>query len=402
MSGVVALPAHGIPLRASGRVDEVLQKLETYCRERRWAGYDPYDALNSELFAQTPLMKSRLARLVFTQFLKRSPVNARPLLGIEPRQDPKGLALFLAAYVRLARQGYAGAEDSAREVLSLLLSLRSPETPYWCWGYSFPWQTRHRLVPRFGPNLVATVFAANALLDAHELGLGQRCLDAAASAGDYLAKELYWEDGRQAGFAYPLPDIRVPIHNANFLGAALLCRLADVTGRREALSRALAVAEFSAVSQRDDGSWAYGVGRSQQWVDSFHTGYNLTSLLQVDAAFPRKQFKTILEKGYWFYRDNFFTPKGVPKYFHDCTYPLDIHCAADAIRTLTAFGDWDPAATELRQRVLEWTIGHMWDARGFFCYRILRPGIRIPTPYMRWSLAWMLLAMAAVDEGADR
>jgi hypothetical protein len=271
-------------------LEDTILRLETYCRNRQWAGFDPYDALNSELFAQTPLVKSRVARLAFTQLLKRSPVNLRPLLRIKPQQDPKAIALFLMAYVRRARSGDESSRATASHLADRLLELRSPGTPYWCWGYSFPWQTRYRLVPRFGPNLVCTTFAANALLDAYELGIGGQFLGPAVSAGEYIAKELYWNDGQHAGFAYPLPDIRVPIHNANFLGAALLGRLARLTGEKAALDAAMGAARYSAGNQREDGSWSYGAASTQQWVDNFHTGYNLCALQSISAPTSSSQF----------------------------------------------------------------------------------------------------------------
>jgi hypothetical protein len=34
--------------------------LSDYCRINNWAGYDPYDALNSRLFACTPFFRSRM------------------------------------------------------------------------------------------------------------------------------------------------------------------------------------------------------------------------------------------------------------------------------------------------------------------------------------------------------
>jgi hypothetical protein len=37
----------------------------------------------------------------------------------------------------------------------------------------------------------------------------------------------------------------------------------------------------------------------------------------------------------------------------------------------------------------------MWDERGFFYYRVLRL-CTIRTSYMRWSQAWMLVALVAV------
>jgi hypothetical protein len=40
-------------------------------------------------------------------------------------------------------------------------------------------------------------------------------------------------------------------------------------------------------------------------------------------------------------------------------------------------------------------MNHMWDDRGFFYYRVLRL-FTIRTSYMRWSQAWMLLAIATL------
>ena len=242
---------------------------------------------------------------------------------------------------------------------------------------------------------MTTVFAATALLDAYETGLGTECLDAAASAGEYLAKELYWTDGDHAGFAYPLPDVRVPIHNANLLGAALLCRLARLTGEKGALPAALRVTRYSALSQRDDGSWPYGLSNTQQWVDNFHTGYNLCALRSIADDLRSNEFEPVLLKGLSFYREHLFTAEGVPKYFHNRTYPIDIHCVAQSLVTLNALSWSEPGLDVLARSVLAWAIKHMWDERGFFYYRILR-GLTIRTSYMRWSQAWMLLALSTL------
>jgi hypothetical protein len=373
-------------------LEETIRQLEAYCRNRQWAGYDPYDALNSEWFARTPLAKSQVARLALTQLLKRSPVDLRPLLRIRPHQNPKALGLFLSFYARRAKAGDEAARLHAGTVARRLLKLRSPGVAHWCWGYSFPWQMRTRLVPRFAPNLVCTTFAAEGLLDAYEAGLGDQFLASAAGAGEYLACELYWEDGCRAAFAYPLPDIKVPIHNANLLGAALLCRLAQATGESRFVEQALRAARYSISRQRDDGSWAYGDGPTQQWVDNFHTGFNLCALRSMAASLGTDEFDAVLRKGYDFYRHHFFTPRGEARYFHDRTYPIDIHSVAQGLITLHAFRDLDPEAEGLASAVLAWAMEHMWDPRGFFYYRVLR-GLTIRTPYMRWSQAWMLVGL---------
>ena len=76
-------------------------KLLGYCRANDWAGYDPYDALNSRFFTALPFLDSRLPRLLATQALKRSPVDLRPLMLVPRTQNPKAMALFLAAALRL-------------------------------------------------------------------------------------------------------------------------------------------------------------------------------------------------------------------------------------------------------------------------------------------------------------
>ena len=93
-----AVNRHMTMSQASRTLEETIEKLERYCRAHPdGAGFDPYDALNSALFARTPLAESRLARLTLTQILKRSPINLRPMLLVAPRQEPKAIALFLTA-----------------------------------------------------------------------------------------------------------------------------------------------------------------------------------------------------------------------------------------------------------------------------------------------------------------
>ena len=110
-------------------------------------------------------MNFRLPRLVLTQLMKRCPVNFRPLLLIPKTQNPKALALFLMSLIKLSKLGLLAQEDLIVKMVDMLIAHRSQDSFYWCWGYSFPWQTRTILVPKGSPNLVCTVFVANALLD---------------------------------------------------------------------------------------------------------------------------------------------------------------------------------------------------------------------------------------------
>jgi rhamnogalacturonyl hydrolase YesR len=377
---------------------EATLKLLSYCRSRDWSGYDPYDALNSRIFKALPFLNSRLPRLVLTQALKRSPINLRPLFLISGTQNPKGLALFLQAVMRLSKLELI--DDGDQMVKSLakgIEQLRSPETPFWCWGYSFPWQTRTQLVPARTPNLVCTLFVAEALLDLYEANGDERYLNFANSAADYIIEELYWKSDSACSFSYPFASSRTPVHNANLLAAAFLCRLSRLTGDERYLKPALAAALYSVRQQRIDGSWVYGESDKYAWVDNFHTGYNLCALSSIARNLQTTQFDVSLRSGFHFYRNQFFREDGAPNYFHNRTYPIDVHCVAQSIITLLELEDLHPDSVNLARRVFSWALANLWDDEGYFYHQKLPVGA-IKIPYMRWGQAWMLVASSLLLE----
>jgi len=86
----------------------------TPVRSLRW--------LNSRLFNPLPFKKSRVARLAWTQFHKRSPVNFRSLVGIPRERNAKAVALFaLAALADSAVIQRQENEVEARELLDDLI-----------------------------------------------------------------------------------------------------------------------------------------------------------------------------------------------------------------------------------------------------------------------------------------
>src|SRR5260221_7421008 len=95
-----------------------------WCRAHDFAGYDPYDALNSKLFQATPLKHSRIARLLWTQLFKRSPLNLRWLAPVPAERNPKATALFaLAALADYRRLPTVEAATDARALLDDLIGM---------------------------------------------------------------------------------------------------------------------------------------------------------------------------------------------------------------------------------------------------------------------------------------
>jgi hypothetical protein len=377
---------------------EAALNLLAYCRARDWAGYDPYDALNSRLFKALPLLDFKLARLLLTQLNKRSPFNLRRILLVSPTQNPKGLALFLDALLKLSGLGVAGDESELLGLAEDIARLRSPGTRYWSWGYSFPWQTRTVLVPRGSPNLVCTCFVGNALLDLFDSLQRERHLEMAVSAAEYLADELFFAEGPAvASFHYPLAGDRAKVHNANLLAAAFLRRVSNVAGESRFVELAHRAATYSVGRQQADGSWWYGESPTQRWIDNFHTGFNLCALNDLEKHGGTREFHGALERGLNFYAGHFFEADGAPKYFHDRTFPLDIHSAAQSVITLFSLSHLDFRCAGLARKVLAWTLQNMRDADGHFYYRKY-PLWTNRISFARWGQAWMLLALAVAVE----
>lgn len=387
------------PQKARGSADNDVEvtarRLLAYCRGNDWAGHDPYDALNSRLFRAMPGLNFRLPRLALTQLLKRSPINVRSLMMVPKTQNPKAIGLFLSALLKLPDTVVEGRAGLVRYMIDRLVALRSLGTANWSWGYSFPWQGRGTLVPAGAPNLVCTTFVAGALLDAYDETRDEGCLTMAVGAAEYILNDLYWTDGNKVGFSYPMPGLRGETHNANLLAAALFCRVYKQTSEKRFLDPALRVARQAVEKQNSDGSWFYGEGASQRWIDNFHTGYNLGALRQIQSYTGIREFEASVRAGFDFYRAHFFQDDGSVRYFHDQTYPIDIHCVAQSIITLLEFRDFGEENIALAHSVFRWARAHMWDERGFFYYRVLRL-CTIRTSYMRWSQAWMLLALASL------
>ena len=140
------------------------------------------------------------------------------------------------------------------------------------------------------------------------------------------------------------------------------------------------------------GPWVYGLLPTQGWIDSFHTGYNLDAIAHYQRFCNDTQFEPYLTKGLNYYLSNFFLKDGTPKYYHDKTYPIDIHCPGQLWVTLSSMDEWSKNI-ELTEKVMNWAIDNMQDKKGFFYYQ-LKQGMSSKISYMRWSNAFMFNAMS--------
>lgn len=63
--------------------------------------------------------------------------------------------------------------------------------------------------------------------------------------------------------------------------------------------------------------------------------------------------------------------------------------------------DLDKDNVDLAHSVFTWAMDNMWDERGYFYYRVY-PFFKNKISYMRWSQAWMLLAMTTFLDESEK
>lgn len=230
-------------------------------------------------------------------------------------------------------------------------------------------------------------------MEAYEITKNKEYLETALTAADFVIKDLHRTPYAEGFlFSYSPLDGNDTVFNASLLGSRLLSFCYHYTKNEEYKTLAEQSIKACCAGQQPDGSWVYGMLPVQNWVDSFHTGYNLDALVAYQELTGDTKYNKYLEKGFEYYVNNFFEADGTPKYYNIKTYPIDIHCPGQLLITLARTHHLQQHK-ELADKVLAWAIKNMQSKNGYFYYQ-LKKGISSKISYMRWSNAFMFNAMS--------
>jgi len=175
------------------------------------------------------------------------------------------------------------------------------------------------------------------------------------------------------------------------LGSRLLARVFSITKEKELAHEAKRSVNYCCKYQMEDGAWGYGTLSFHQWIDNFHTGYNLECIFEYMKFSGDDSYRENVNKGFNYYINTFFTEEGIPKYYSNSTYPIDVHAPAQMIITLEKLGKLGQHKNTV-DKVLAWTIKNMQSPDGFFYYQVNKYfSSRIP--YIRWAQSWMFYAL---------
>lgn len=351
-----------------------------------YRGHDPFDLLNSRVFARLP--SAGPAPLVISKFGSRvAPDTLRALLRVPRIEDPKTYCCAYWGYLAL------GERDRAEAMLDRLAAIaqRTPDGTHW--GYDYLWPTRSGGVnPRRASALVPGAFAMLAVVD------GVLALDCEQhrsllrEAVGYYATHHVSAAGPFLGYFSSSHSVT---HNANALGCAALSLGALVLGDSEPARVAARAVEPTVAAVRHDGYLPYGDHARAAWTDCFHHIYviaALSAISRINRFVDRELCESAIERLESYWRAHFLRDDGLLNYYPDRLHPIDPHNYAVTAIHLAVFGSEQDRATA--RSLLLRVDGLAWDRRlARYVHRIHRRRVD-RRMFLRWTQAWMFTALA--------
>lgn len=387
---------------ASHLIKQSFEKLGHYIESENFKGYDPYDTLNSRVPFH---WLGKWGPILAIQFQKRNPINIRPFLGIKKDYNPKAMGLFLHAYsILYAKTKKKEYLDKADYFFEWLKENYSKGYSGYCWGYNFPWATQIKHVESFTPSSVVTGFVCKGIYKYYKITDNKKAKEMLCSSSEFVLKDIpVTEDSNGICFSYT-PIERDLCFNSSLLATEILAKTYALCPKPELKETVINAVEWVISHQKEDGRWNYSVdiktGEEREQID-FHQGYVLESIYEIQDAIGIKKDKweESLKKGIRFYKEKQFFSDGSSYWRWPKKYPVAIHNQAQGIITFIKLCKYYPSVEEFASTIARWTIKNMQAEDGHFYYRNFKFHTH-KISYMRWSNAWMFLALSYLVKAA--
>jgi len=380
-------------------IQESFDKLLEYVESEKYKGYDPYDTLNSwipfKLFGKWPAA-------IATQIQKRNPINIRPFLGIKKAINPKAFGLFLQAYsILFKKTNNLEYLEKADYFFNWLKNNYSKGYSGYCWGYNFPWANPKHYYNSFTPSAVVTGFVCKGIYEYHKITGDKTAKHIILDATKFINQDLHWYED-DTGICISYTPIKKDIcYNASLLAAEILSMNSELNDNEQDKQNAIKAVDFVIARQKQNGLWAYSEDKNgkERIQTDFHQGYVLESIYGIKKRLGIKNnlLETALHKGIEYYIEKQFYNNGRSLWRDPKVFPVEIHNQAQGIVTLLKLKEYCPEAENIAYTIAKWTIENMQAKNGHFYYQNFKFH-KNKISYMRWSNAWMFLALSMLIE----
>lgn len=377
---------------------ELQKKLEMWIDQNGISGWDNYDGLNSQYLNK---IHNHYLRIATIQIILYSPVNFRKYLKIEKGVDIKGLSLLAHSAILLyevtKEEQYLTRYKYYNQIL-FQKSLKNIEG-YHSWGsHYYPYTALRSSTTSKTADIIVTSRMLIQLVEGYLLTNDDFYKDIAVDVSHFLLEKLLVEKENISYFNYYSVMHHNDItYNASAHAVEALSFYLKIEDSDRIKLTLHSVVRFLIDSQLEDGSWNHSLypekNKIRKQLD-FHIGYMIDGLLAyLPYAHNHEDIVKSIKSAAAFYQKNLFDTGGRSFFRYPRKYPIDIHNQAQGIITFSKLSLLDKKYLEFARMILDWTIENMQDKTGYFYYQKW-PLLTNKIPYMRWSEAWMMVALA--------
>jgi hypothetical protein len=273
------------------------------------------------------------------------------------------------------------------------------------WGYPFDWRSRV-LIPRGTPSAVVNSIIVDGLMEWFRVSGESRFLDMSGEICEFFVGHLNRSPGPGASFCFSYTPIdHFHVHNANLFVAEALIRVGTAVKNSAWVELGQNAVDYTLADQRQDGSLSYWASDQMEMgnpsIDHYHSGFEIRLLYRIARMLDNARILAASKRYYSFYLNSLLNPVKntiMPKYTPHKAYPVDIHSCAELmiLNAELSNGKFFPKSFDILQRGVNWVLENMRAKNGGFYariedYHLFKLHVKIP--YMRWGMAWMLLAL---------
>jgi hypothetical protein len=365
-----------------------------YSKERNYKGFNKHDGLNSAI-VYFFLGWSKWTRILAIQTVMRFPINIRRLVFTRTSDNPKGLSLFLRAYVNLYKLTYEKQYlAEANELLIQLDTLKVKSKSGVGWGYMYPWQDLGFYAKPGTPNAVVTCFVIQGLMELLETNGSdnEKIHTLIQDAINFLLNDLpvLKDHEDELCFGYMPMPMKMRVMDVSILIAAALYRYESLNTEKYYLEKERLL-NYVIKQQTTYGAWYYTDPPCDSPInhDNYHTGFILDAIAQINSISSNQILIDSYDKGLKFYYNELFTLDGFPKFQSHLQFPYDIHGFAQGIITFSRHLEQFTLSNMLIKNALQL----MFNEKGYFYYQKNRFYTK-KFNLMRWCNAWMSFALS--------
>ncbi len=386
-------------------IENVVFKLETYIEYENYKGWDPYDALNSNMVNKITSVHPFIQRVAI-HLLKNSPINFRNFLGIKKDYNPTALSLFIDGYVNLYKiyggKKYIKKANSLKDILYKLSCIQTDNEIGW--GRNFKFITTKETHELNKPLTFLNAKLTISLLNLYEVTQEKLILENAKKAiCSILVNGRVFKTKEGTYVGYSSDSQPRYIFNASILTAELIIKCLYHSHQDDIVINDLSIKELAQKlidtvleKQQSDGKWFYGYNYDFSLLKNidFHQGFVADALLGISkySEYRKNDLVKAHELGVNFMYHEQITDAGKFKWRLPKKLPIDIHNQAQGIISLSRNNISNKHNLKLNS-IVEYTINNLFDFdKGYFYYQKNR-FYTIKIPFIRWGEGWMFFAL---------